>query len=59
VREDLTRRYGIDQQTALALEQLDRSDDINWGQMAVAGLGGLITGSAQVGAALATKSVGA
>jgi hypothetical protein len=56
VRQDLTRRYGIDQQTAIALTQLDKSDDINWGQLAIAGIGGLITGSAQVGASLATKS---
>lgn len=56
VREDLTRRYGISEQTRLALTQLDKSDDINWGQLAISGIGGLITGSAQVGAALATKS---
>lgn len=56
VRQDLTRRYGINAQTQLALAQLDKSDDINWGQLAIAGIGGLITGSAQVGASLATKS---
>lgn len=56
VRQDLTRRYGISEQTRIALTQLDKSDDINWGQLAISGIGGLITGSAQVGAALATKS---
>lgn len=56
VRQDLTRRYGISEQTRIALSTLDKSDDINWGQLAIAGIGGLITGSAQVGAALATKS---
>lgn len=56
VRQDLTRRYGISEQTRIALSTLDKSDDINWGQLAISGIGGLITGSAQVGAALATKS---
>lgn len=56
VRQDLTRRYGISEQSRIAMSTLDKSDDINWGQLAISGIGGLITGSAQVGAALATKS---
>lgn len=55
VRQDLTRRYGISEQSRIAMSTLDKSDDINWGQLAISGIGGLITGSAQVGAALATR----
>ena len=42
-RDDLTRRYGIDKQTELALKQLDKSDDLNWGQLAA----GFVSGGAQ------------
>lgn len=52
-RDDLTRRYGIDKGTALALKQLDKSDDLNWGQLAT----GFVSGAAQGGtSALAALS---
>lgn len=46
-RDDLTRRYGISETTKLGLQQLDKSDDINWGQMAM----GFVSGAAQGGTA--------
>lgn len=44
-RDDLTRRYGISESTKLGLEQLDKSDDLNWNQLAV----GFVSGAAQGG----------
>lgn len=49
VRDDLTRRYGIDEQTRLGLEQLEQSGSVNWEQVGANMLAGAVVGAAQVG----------
>lgn len=49
IRDDLTRRYGISEQTKLGLEQLDRQGEVNWGQMGAQFLMGLGSGAAAGG----------
>lgn len=47
IRDDLTRRYGIDQQTQVALEQIEASGEFRWDQL----LTGFVGGAAQGGTA--------
>lgn len=49
IRDDLTRRYGISEQTKLGLEQLDRQGEVNWGQMGAQFLMGVGSGAAGAG----------
>ncbi len=49
IRDDLTRRYGISEQTKLGLEQLDRQGEVNWGQMGAQFLMGVGSGAASAG----------
>lgn len=49
IRDDLTRRYGISENTKLGLEQLDRQGEVNWGQMGAQFLMGLGSGAASAG----------
>jgi F0F1-type ATP synthase membrane subunit b/b' len=50
VRDDLTRRYGINEQTRLALEQIEAQGKVNWEQVGANMLAGAVVGAAQVGA---------
>lgn len=50
VRQDLTRRYGISEQTRVALEQLEQAGEVNWEQVGANMLSGAVIGAAQVGA---------
>lgn len=50
VREDLTRRYGISEQTRLGLEQLEQAGNVNWEQVGANMLSGAVIGAAGVGA---------
>ncbi len=50
VREDLTRRHGINETTRVALEQLDQAGSVNWEQVGANMLSGAVIGTAQAGA---------
>lgn len=59
IRDDYTRRYGIDQSTSVALKQLAAGRKVNWTQFLL-GLGqGAITGAATIGGALLGGPAGA
>jgi hypothetical protein len=55
VRQDLTRRHGINEQTRVALEQLEQAGEVNWEQMGANMLAGAVIGGTQVAAAYAGK----
>jgi hypothetical protein len=52
IRDDLTRRYGISENTRLGLEQLAAQGEVNWGQLGANFLMGLGSGAAAGGMAL-------
>ncbi len=58
VRQDLTRRYGISEQSRVAIEQLEAQGKVNWEQMGANMLAGAVIGGTQVAAAYAGKPPG-
>lgn len=49
VRDDLTARYGIDERTRVALEELEAQGKVNWEKVGADMLSGAVVGAVQVG----------